>query len=154
MTDATTQPIRSPLPPWPRDVRTARMIRLESEKRAAANAIASEKKTMTDSEIAVAVAKRCGWEHVGFMNTIAVVSTPDRCLFDPANYWDHAMLAAEKCGLFDAPYAAQLEKASNGRWCVTFDDPTIKGDHGVVGVDAETGPRVIVAAILSMPVTT
>lgn len=92
---------------------------------------------MTDHELSKAVADACGIEvkeHAGFL------WLTNGTEFTPATSWNSAMLAAEKCGLFD-DYFTELSKDAGG-WKVE-----------VLSVGkwiSTSGPRAICEAILAV----
>lgn len=117
---------------------------------------------MSDAEIAVAVAQRCGIPYEATSEGWPLlighrdVGRVGRHVgpFDPANSWQDAMTAAEKCGLF-APgrhdrMLYQTGDAAAPEWVVAYD--TGQG-HEITARDA-SGPRCISTAILALPAVT
>lgn len=98
---------------------------------------------MTDAELAKAVADACGIEVYHHQGGVSLRSGSGH--FDPANDWNAAMHAAEKCRLF-AVHAAKLDNTDDARWRLSF-----WNDDGVKKVFRnDSGPRAICEAILAV----
>ena len=99
---------------------------------------------MTDAELAKAVADACGIEVYWNIAENAWFDCGYREEFNPARSFDDAMMAANKCGLFDEDkHRAELHRC-DGQWRVLL--PV----GGVRDAMNDSGPRAICEAILAV----